>query len=241
MILIAGDSWACGEWNRSIHSEWNTMNIQHGGLSQYLIENDRPALNIGIGGVSNFHTIIWLTNFFKSNLHLVNQISTIIVFQTEWDRDKDYFDVGNDGYTLTKNKWLSQFYYNLSSLSQQLDIPIWIVGGCSDAIWLDRFSEEYPGVQVVCQSFTNLLLNDNHRTDTPVHSILTDKNNDLISAIKKQSDSADLSELIADMDRGAARLNTWKSNREWFWPDGRHANRIGHKKLFDFLSDEYNL
>jgi hypothetical protein len=233
MILVAGDSWACGEWN--------AMNIQHGGLSQYLVENNRPALNVGIGGGSNFRTVIFLTNFFKSNIHLVNQVSKIIVFQTEWDRDKDYVDIGNDGYILNKNKWISQFYYNLSSLSQKLDIPIWIVGGCSDAIWLDRFSEEYPGVQVVCQSFTNLLLTNNHRTDVPVYSILTDKNNELVSMIKKQSDSADLVELIADMDQGEARLNKWKSNREWFWPDGGHANRLGHKKLFDFLSDEYSL
>jgi hypothetical protein len=233
MILVAGDSWACGEWN--------SMDIQHGGLAQYLIENGRSTLNIGMGGGSNFRTIIWLTNFFKSNSHLVGQVSTIIVFQTEWNRDKDCLDVGNDGYILVKNKWISQFYYNLSSLSQQLNIPIWIVGGCSDAIWIDKFSEEYPGVQVVCQSFTNLLIHNNHRIDAPVYSILTGENNKLISTIKKQSDSADLSELIADMNRGEARVNTWRSNREWFWPDGGHANRIGHKKLFDFLSEKYSL
>lgn len=233
MILIAGDSWACGEWN--------SMDIQHGGLSQYLVENNYSSLNLGIGGGSNFRTIICLTNFFKSNSYLVKQVDKIIVFQTEWDRDKDYFKIDKDGYSLVKNKWISQFYYNLSSLSQQLNIPIWIVGGCSDAIWLDKFSEEYPGVQVVCQSFTNLLLHSNHRTDAPVYSILADKTSELISLIKKNSNSDDLEDLITDMDRGEDRLSTWKSNPEWFWPDGGHANRAGHKKLFDFLVSEYNL
>jgi hypothetical protein len=229
IIVIAGDSWGCGEWNDG--------SISHPGLTQYLLDSGYQVFNLSQPGGTNKYSAERVASFLEVNAHY--QISKVIVFQTEWSRDifaEDnpvVFEDLKHGYYDLKSRMMTRFYHTLSTASLKINVPIYIVGGCGDTIWLDKFATEYPGVKIACQSVTNLLLNNDHRTPDPIHAILTDEQP--IDYIKKHFNTADLELLLEDIDTGYQRLTTWNTNKEYFWPDGAHLNQFGHKSLFEFL------
>jgi hypothetical protein len=231
IIIIAGDSWGCGEWKSN--------NISHSGITKHLIESGQFVINLSQPGGSNTQSADRVTNFLKVNSHY--QVSKIIVFQTEWTRDifaEDVILVSEDskhGYHYLKNRMISRFYYKLSTASLENNIPIYVVGGCSDTIWFDKFAIEYPGVEIICQSLTNLLLNNNHRNLDPVHSVFT--NEQVITYIKKHT-NIDLELLLQKVNKGQQRLKQWETNKKYFWPDGVHPNQFAHTKLFEFLKTQ---
>ena len=48
-------------------------------------------------------------------------------------------------------------------------------------------------------------------------------------------------EIFDVFNRAQNKFNLWTEHKELFWPDGLHANRLGHKILFDYLVDNLNL
>ena len=239
-IIIAGDSWACGEWSNNN----NNYGISHFGLTKHLID-DYQVINLSQPGGANRGNVDRIANFLELNPHL--PVTDAIVFQTEWIRDifieePDILaDDLKNGYCELKNRLLSRFYQKLSKASLTYNVSIHIVGGCSDAIWLDRFAEEYPGLQISCQSLTNLLINNDHRTLTPVHALFTKRKENEVDYIKRHFNNTDLKLLLNDIDLGHQRLNLWRENKEYFWPDGAHANQLGHQVLFNFLKTKINI
>jgi hypothetical protein len=233
-IVIAGDSWGCGEWKNS--------RISHPGLTQYLIDSNYQVINLSQSNGPNRYSGDRISDFLQVNTYL--QISCVIVFQTEWTRDIPIECpevLANDlkyGYLELKNRLISRFYYNLSRASIKNNIPIYIVGGCSDTIWLDKFETEYPGLHIACQSLTNLLVENNHRNSDPVYGIFVGNTKANIEYFKKNISSKDLELLLQDIEKGHHRLTTWENNKEYFWPDGGHANQHGHRVLFEFLKTQ---
>jgi hypothetical protein len=239
IIVIAGDSWACGEWS---DNRTNGHGISHPGLSKYLSELGYLVINLGKPGGSNIHSADRVNDFLTMSTHL--NISHVFVFQTEWIRnikleDKEFLvkDVAT-GYLNLKMRHISRFYYRLSEISQLSKTPIHLIGGCSDTIWLDKFSQEYPGLSVCCQSLTNLLLTGNHRIEDSVHAIMSKNSEKDIVYLKNNIDSKDLELLLDDIDKGNQRLTTWNQHKSFFWPDGVHANRTAHGILFEFLKTQ---
>ena len=228
-FLIAGDSWACGEWDQE-------LGIMHPGLSGYMAESGLSTINIGTPGGSNAGTILRLKTFLKTNPSMLPK--RIIVFQTEWVRD-----CAEDPTLISQRStesvddfgtWLvCQFYYRLSELSVKYDIPIYLIGGCADTVWIDQFDKEYPGLHIACQSVTNLLIHGHHRIYQPIFNVWG-QDPELITQHRFKQQFA-LDELLKSLDLGESRRDSWKSCTEYFWPDGCHPNRRGHKKLFEFL------
>lgn len=240
IIVIAGDSWGCGEWS---NNKTGSYGISHPGLSNYLTDLGYLVVNLSQPGGSNVSSADCVSNFLKGSAHL--NVSHVFVFQTEWIRDmRDYKDkklLGLDltyGYQEFKIRLIGRFYNSLSNIAQQTNVPIHIIGGCSDTIWLDAFSKEYPGLNNICNSFTNLLLTDNHRITDPVYAIMTNWYQEHIKFLKETISSNDLELLLTDMDKGKQRLLIWQKEKSFFWPDGGHPNRFGHKILFDFLKTQ---
>jgi len=233
-IVIAGDSWACGEWRG--------YGISHPGLTQYLTDQGYLVINLGKPGGSNIHSADRIDNFLTVSKHL--NTSHVFVFQTEWIRDvkleneKNLVEDIATGYSSLKMRLMNRFYYKLSKISQQTKTPIHLIGGCSDTIWLDSFSQEYPGLSVCCQSLTNLLLNGNHRIDDPIHALMAKHSEKDIAYLKKNLDSKDLELLLDDIDKGNQRITTWNQQKSFFWPDGGHANQTAHSILFKFLKTQ---
>lgn len=241
MILIAGDSWSVGEWSHS-------SNI-HNGFGQYLHDNGHFVCNLGVGGGWNGLSVSRLDSFLNSNTYNIDQISHIFVFQTEWIRDvlssqypySNLFveqDFDYDYQTL-KNRVLSRFYHSLSNIATQVNKTIFIIGGASDTSWLDKFSTEYPNLEIVCQSFTNLLVNNNHRINDPVYSLYSRDHDRFVNKLKELYIDKDFRFVLDDMDLASKRIKIFNSNKEFFWPDFRHPNRKAHKILFDFINKNY--
>jgi lysophospholipase L1-like esterase len=237
-IIIAGDSWGCGEWaGRQPH-----YGISHAGLTKYLIDSGYHVLNLSRPGGTNRYSSDRVSDFLQVNQQL--QISCAIVFQTEWLRDvlvEDPVTLTEDltyGYTGLKNRLMSRFYNHLSQASVQYNVPVYLVGGSGDTIWLDQFTKEYPGLQISCQSLTNLILKNNHNISDPVHALFVNNTESCVEHIKKHLNNADLELLLEDIDKGHRRCDQWRKEKEYFWPDGSHPNRLGHQILFEFLKTQ---
>ena len=241
MILIAGDSWGYGEWPQRYTGP---TDILHGGVCQYLRESGRAVVNISQGGNSNQNILEQLNKFFDSGTgdFLRDRVTDILVFQTEWYRDfaPATYHMDFDTYFLDiidstmHLRFVSRFYRELSELAKKHKVSIKLIGGAADTIWLDQFNSEYPGVSVVCQSFVNLCVNNNHRVNQENFSI-SSKASDFLKG--RTTDPAVIEWIESLIDSTLARQTILDSNPYFFFPDGKHANRLGHKKLFDFLID----
>jgi len=255
MIIIAGDSWACGEWIEDSFRNPNQVSISHGGLAQYLCDHGYRVLNLGIPAGSNAQTLNKLNHFFLANTAIKNQIQSIIIIQTEWHRDfrdlntkTDTYETfklfGYDGLDPTKDIFnqlsisntqnfhsitISHFYNQLQKLTEiyQLNSKIYLIGGCSD-IMIDVISNDCYNIEVMCKSWVDLCLNENNSPILDYQIPL-----DLLNFMKKKFN--DLDYIIEWMTDCETRKSKFHLNKNFFYPDGWHPNRIAHKILFDFI------
>jgi hypothetical protein len=233
IFLIAGDSWACGEWG---YNKERDNSLTHPGLGQFMCDHGCLAVNIGIPGGSNSQSAKQVENFLSYNKHL--KISAVLVFQTEWSRDikfqkQDFIQQCiRQGYVFLRDQLIKTFYEELSRSSSTFGIPIWLIGGCSDTLPTEQIDNKFSGLKVLCQSMTNLLLAENHVVSDPVYSY------DLspVTEYKKKFTNIDVEFFIQDIEKGINRQKLWKSNRRYFFPDILHPNRKGHKSLFEFVN-----
>jgi hypothetical protein len=236
-LIIAGDSWGCGELVVKGEDE-----ISHGGITAYFSDYGYSVTNLSYPGGSNLDAYVRLKHYLTYNSYASQSIRAVLFFQTEFFREIWHFKTEQLkeelalGYATAKSRWIAMPYYRLSEVSQKWKIPIYIIGGCSDADMYDDFSKDFPGVQVVCQSLVNYLLNNNHKIQSPVFTeFINGWTDEFFNLIKPRSSSKDLELLLADMDLGAERIKQMSNAPEIFYPDGIHPNRVGHQKLFEFL------
>lgn len=240
MYIIVGCSWGAGEYGLD-------HDTTHGGLCQYIRESGRGAINLSVGGSSNYSSMLRLDLFFNSHVnrylkHPLGPKDKIFFFQTEWHRDYRYDNPGvQQQPPLPKDPanidtWtICNLYYRLSELVQENGVPIYLIGGCADTIWLDEFEQEYPGLQIACQSMTNLCINDEHRVATP---FLGGMSPSMADTMRQHFDkSKSISQILDMINQSQMRYQTWEQHKKWFWPDGAHANRHAHLKLFNWLGE----
>ena len=256
MIIIAGDSWAAGEWNNLV-----IQYVQHAGLAQYLTNDGYQVVNLSRPAGSNYDTWNRLENFLMSNPYA--KIEKIFVFQTEWERElllqtKEILPVISAARILNSvgityidptqaladqlqletanglgNVLMLNFYQQLSRLANIYGVEFNVIGGCADAMIVD-----IPSVRIVCQSLVNLLINNQSTVDNPVHTFYSHKT--VVEFVKNNlNSSTEIAELLYCIDRAENRLELFKSNRKWFYPDGCHPNRDGHHVLYDFLCQNW--
>lgn len=220
MIFIVGDSWGCGCWTEE-------QTVYHRGLEQLLHDDGYKVINLSQGGcdlktmTSRLDDHLMLLKY-RPPLWFTEPVTKILVMQTEWHRHLSTINEKD----ADEQVEIASFYGTLSYLSKKYNLPINVIGGCSDTVWLDDFENYYPGVTVVCQSVTNLLVNDDHRTDEPVYSVRYPKN--FITNYQRMIE-AELSQ---------KREHVWRENPQWFFPDGCHPNQLAHEKLYSHLKKE---
>lgn len=248
MFIICGDSWASGEW--ALVDKNMPSYTTHKGLSQYLEEDGHEVVNISIGGSSNIETSVALRtalNVLTQSNKLDPATATIILFQTEWFRDigtqphvTRYPNVIEPLSQELINKTISFWQYDLVALAKEYNVKIHLVGGASDTMWLSQFDQEYPGLTILCQSLTNLCTNDNSRIDRPIFGIRYPEN--FVKILKPLCvNDQDLKFLIEELDQTNARNKIFKEHPEYFWPDGLHANRKAHYKLYKYIKERLSL
>ena len=237
VVVIAGDSWGCGEWTQRDHRDYY---VSHAGLAQYLADDGYQVINLSQPGAGNGMISDRLRLLFELSPGLT--VHRVIVFQSDFMRDNAIRFPGGPGTFLTEGiidasasvndfegRAVSGFYYELSRLATKYNISISIIGGHCDTEWLDRFSAEYPGVNVICQSMTEFLLTGNHRTSEPVFSHYDIGAVDMLPELKKKFGI----DFLYRLGMPKPRLDRMQDCREFFYPDNLHANRQGHKKLYE--------
>ena len=231
-IIIVGDSWACGEWK-----DWI---LTHRGLEQYLLDEGFDVINYGLTGGSNSLSYLRLLEAISQN-NIDKANTKILFFWTDWHRDLNpLFDIVDFRDIVDRNEssvWLPKTYdeetphrmfYRIFEKLQKIDLPIGIIGGCCDTIQL---SDAHLPVYTACQSLVNLCLHDIDILDDPVYTIFTRSD---FGVEKLRSSPV----LLDDMEKANTRRLIWENNPRWFWPDGMHANRRAHRKLYDFLKSK---
>jgi hypothetical protein len=233
-IVIAGDSWSCGELSAEQRGE-----ITHTGLTEYLSTHGRLVTNLGLQGSSNLQSVERLTNFLKTSTQL--QVTHVLFFQTEWTRDvftdPEFIKstVADQGYLHLKHTVRTEFYSKLSDVADQYQLAVYLIGGCSDIVDLDNLANNYPLLQVACQSMTNLLLSRNDRIESPVDALWGNTEKNILLAFKQYLTNDGLDQVLDDIEAGHRRLDLWTRGHYFFYPDGGHPNRKGHYRLYKFL------
>jgi hypothetical protein len=262
MIIIAGDSWATGEigldCNRThgglaqylVENKHEVINIGEGGSSNNSVISKLEivlpaslAFNKKIDKIFVFQTE-WDRDF---NAELTRGINFFEFYNDRhsrlfkrlgyhYDDSVDFFKVVNISTPRDiEHRLISHFYGRLSELSQYYNVPIWLIGGCTDILHA-QMQETYPGLNVACQSMHSLLMYNNSEITDDV--VLSFYDNQHIQKWMKTQFSNNLDELIYLYNLGLRRQEQWKNNRELFWPDGNHANRKGHRILYEFLQGQ---
>jgi len=235
-IVLAGDSWAAGVWNESGDKIYNT------GFALHLQSLGYNVINLSFPGGSNLQSINRIRDFLRCNQDTKPKF--ILFWMTEFFREIWYYQAGNINnneltyaYPELKDRWIYRPYYQLSELYQEFKIPTYIIGGCSDTIWYDNFETDFPGIKILIQSSTNLLINNNHRIDNPVFCQFINgwiDNGNFLEVVKRNISNHDLEILINDIDLGNCRVSQYRDHPELFFPDGIHPNATAQKELFDF-------
>jgi hypothetical protein len=257
MILIAGDSWAAGEFKPKYQEMPAAQMISHGGLSQWLSQDGHQILNISAPGGSNWDSILRLFSFFITNTGA--KVSKIFVFQTDWVRDVyhhstlvskdriigdmfiqpmvyDFFDPRHANEY--RDIILSKFYSRLSTISQTYNVAVYLIGGLSDLLHTDTFEKKYPGLTPICQSLVSLALNNDpvvaDKANITTGYIYGDSTK-LIDFIKQKLSSIDQwNELMHQVDLGSTRYEILQKRTDLF-PDGQHPGRDVHRTLYNLI------
>jgi hypothetical protein len=234
-IIIAGDSWAMGEFN------FDT--VYHTGLEQYLRDDGLNVVNCGEAGCSNCKSILNLYEvLIRSDIK--KERTKIFFFWTDWHRDlcRQYdhslygdlveplehrFHYPRDYNAQLPHQLFYRVLKRLEMIAQKSLCSIGLIGGSSDVI---DVGDAHPGVYTACQSFTNLCINDIDYTDDPVYSFFTYP--------EFGRDKFRSKFFLEDLDRANSRRKQWQDNPNWFCSDGIHANRNAYRKLYMFLKEK---
>ena len=233
MIIVSGCSWACGEWDRGDRTD----QLLFPGLEYNFGQDGYDCINLGIPSGSNLSVANKVNGYLLRNPDI--EVTKIFIFQTEWSRDKkiifeeDYENLRHA--TDLQNIFIARFYSQLSIMAQQYKTKVYLIGGVSDTLWLDNMEEHYPGVQILCQSLVNFLLENNHRIDKPVFDWYGSESVELIKKIKSLLPDNERENLLKMVDQSIERESIVFSHPEYFWPDGCHPNRHAYKKLYDLI------
>lgn len=241
IAVQAGDSWAAGTWNYGQQQ----IPRPHEDVCQNLRYAGYSTRNLAKPGGSNLESVGRLQDYLACNQQEIAHIKFVLFWQTEFFREI-WYNASNGlhreelnlGYRFVKDHWVYRPYHKLSKIAQRWNIPIYVIGGCSDCIWYENFEADFRGVKVICQSVTNLLLTGNHRIEEPVFCEFMPgwiDRFDFLNKVKRNSSSEDLATLLHDMELGQERLRLFKDNPKFFAPDGIHPNKLAHQTVFEYL------
>ena len=267
-ILIAGDSWGCGEWSSTrgfmlsawaekydtlrgndwpkqvstkkefdqlsvnirkeltrfgipnwnvVHQDHIRQRVLHPGLAQYLTEYGHNVVNLSKGGESNSYAIE------KIQAQDLSKFDLIIWFQTDPFRDLHPYETFTVDYTTYKslidkqNQLLLETYNQFNSFNKK----ILCLGGLSKLNL--KLIQPFKNLVAAIPSIPELLLPDYQHAEIAF--------SDWYTLIDRQFSLDDLDKLLYNKQLQDSLIDY----KDLFWPDGFHPNRVGHKKIFEYL------
>ena len=211
-VLLAGCSWACGEWGWNDHNQYR---LRHFGLQYYL---RRAGHSVQVVAESSSSNSAQLNRIHRALARA--SFDRVIFIQTDPLRDADSIPTTLAEHTQLEEHLLHTLYQGLA----QIDCLVLLVGGnspvCTDLV-------PTGSVRVVETDWVQAMLG--YRPYAPIARMwhYTDCAPDLL-AWWEQTESA-RAHFIAQCKQ------TGTPENEWFWPDGYHPNRKGHRWLADRL------
>lgn len=205
-IVIAGDSWGCGEW-AVVDKKYAVV---HKGLEQYLIDYGCEVINVSVPGNSN----IISANALKDAVSQFNP-SYCFWFQTDPMRDlrpydPDTFPRRLSELHLTQYNKLVEVYKLLS----EIDMPVHCMGGTVKL---------------------NLHLLSAHDNLVPLIPSIIEMfgGPDIQCWVSEWIQHPNIKftfEFIKEISQLPHKLP-----KKWFYPDGYHPNRLAHKQIFEYI------
>jgi hypothetical protein len=221
-ILIAGDSWGCGEW-----AVFGTK-IAHLGLEAYLVEYGCTVTNVSVAACSNIDSI----NNIKHKL-IDNTYDVIIWLQSDPVRDLKPYKDNADKFTLeledflkVRDNLIDDNYRTLNSLGP----TIYCMGGSSDINMqlINKYSNLKPVIPSIVEFFGCISI----PLWVPGSRWLSDRGITLSNSIVEYM--CQINKKWFEGFRFGIDANL---DKKWFFPDGHHPNRHAHKKIFEYLLD----
>tara|TARA_Y100001972_G_scaffold124249_1_gene173022 strand:- start:2186 stop:2851 length:666 start_codon:yes stop_codon:yes gene_type:complete len=213
-ILLAGDSWGCGEWN----IDWK-KGCNHRGLEQYLKDDKHDVKNISEGGFS-FYNILEKLNY-ENEKH-----DYVFIFVTDAHRDVVYNKFWVKNYTY--EDYLFRWDINIKAFVESLDTlnigPIFLLGGLTKCY--NKYVKDTK-IKIAIPSIFELIVPESKHYDMCFHDNYDTLNTKNINK-----------ETLGKVYEQTQILDNLLSN-PIFHPDGQHPNREGHYLIYKFLKDKY--
>ena len=222
-ICIFGDSWGCGEWD-FVDGNYT---VTHAGIAEFFKNAGHKVTNISECGNSNKNS---LNDISKQNLNLFDYV---FWFQTDplrdlrsenhpWNRYGEKFhSIKTVSMLVDTNQLLLKDTYEQLNLFNK---EIYCIGGCSK-LNIDLLMQ-YKNLIPLMPSIPEFLCKDYQHPDI-WHS-------DWLNCIEKNNFSLNDLDILIEYKNRQDLLYTEKY-KEYFWPDGAHPNRHGHKIIFDHI------
>ena len=227
MIIVMGDSWACGEWGFNSDNQYGLL---HRGISLYMQEAGYPVFSFARGGSSNKKQVDQLL---KTAASMDRPPDHIIWFLTDPFRDILQYYSGNvqvlEGMSTTLTEYQAQREHLLREQFNRIrSLKVLLIGGaCPVPAWV---KDDYSNIEIVVPDLRCWLLPDAEPCDT-INRVwqYPDKADYALIDYWKQQD--DIYKKHCDM----ADRQIDSDSHKFFWPDGTHPNRLAHRMLTDYL------
>lgn len=232
-IIISGDSWARGEW------QYQTKEILHRGIEQYLEESNYSVVNVACPGDSNNESISRLE--FYLNQNPVAEF-TVLWIQTDPIRDlRPYTELTQQlsqsgGLVNLQEQLLVDSYTRLNTLAFKYNITIHVIGGlCNLAV--DKL-ETFKNLNPLVPSWVHLLIGD--MSSKLVNPYVMGETECSVQHIDLNSYPKTFAYQIVSELYNVNR-NSFIFKEKIFHPDGLHPNRTGHKILYNYIVEKLKL
>ena len=229
-ILILGDSWSQGE----ISVNENGRYVSHRGVMQYLEDDGYKIENRGGLGESNHWALTQFELYSGSP-------DFILWFQTDINRDyleNTFLDKLKETHSiksLFKNHIIDT-YTKMNYLAEQKNTTVYVIGGVSPV--LEDELHQFKNLKCAIPCIINLIRPDIHLSFYDRFGLFHWLTN-LIELIKSDPfwSNNDITRLKSEwlmMHSGVGKFyQTMMEDKEYFWPDGYHPNRAGHKVIYN--------
>ena len=237
-IIITGDSWGAGEWGLDTDPP-----IVHGGLSDYFEQDGYNIINLSHPAKGPLTCLVELHRFLMISRNKIEHIFFIQScigrdFTTRFDEHLAFLKrlpghhhlIWNHDLNLESNivGCYRQVYDKLNFMATYHRKIINVIGGYTD---LPPPFIEFSNLNFLIPSWVSLI-----DPSIPECMLIAIEAFDYLDKNCKNKQ-----EILSYIDAAQKRSSFMENNKEFFWPDGRHPNRKGHKVLYDAIKTKLNL
>jgi hypothetical protein len=211
-IIIGGDSWGCGEWGY-VDGKYCVL---HTGLEYYLRQDGHDVSNTSRGRSSNNESIRRIDE--KCDITIWFQSDPLRDTIPRCDSFSDVIQL-NDSILLENYRFLNE-----------LGKKIHVIGGCSkiNLQMISQFTNLYPIIESAIEFLYPLFQHPNiWISDFVWDDLYNSLNNSMLSELLERK------KIVDSLHSG--------EYAQYFQPDGRHPNRFGHYRLYEYIKSSVML